>query len=85
MTSNPDVAHISTSYAERMNVQRRMGVRRVTRLTNAHSKKVENHRYALALSFMSYNIARIHATLRVTPAMQADVADYVWYLEDIVE
>lgn len=80
----PDDAHISTSYAERMNLQIRMGMRRFTRLTNAHSKKVENHRHALALYFMYYNFARIHQTLRVTPAMQAGVADHVWTPEEIV-
>jgi len=62
-----------------------MGMRRFTRLTNAHSKKVENHRHALALYFMYYNFARIHQTLRVTPAMQAGVTDHVWTLEEIVD
>jgi len=84
VTGNPDSAHISTSYAERMNLQIRMDMRRFTRLTNAHSKKVENHRHALALYFMYYNFARIHSTLRVTPAMQAGVAKYVWSMEEIV-
>jgi hypothetical protein len=73
----PEDAHISTSYAERMNLQIRMGMRRFTRLINAHSKKIENHRHALALYFMYYNFARIHHTLRVTPAMQAGVTDDV--------
>lgn len=81
---NPDGQHISTSYAERMNLQIRMGMRRFTRLTNAHSKKIENHRHALALYFMFYNFARIHQTLRVTPAMQAGVADHVWTIEEII-
>lgn len=85
IAGNPNDAHISTSYAERMNLQIRMGMRRFTRLTNAHSKKVENHRHALALYFMYYNFARIHSTLRVTPAMQAGVAEHVWSLEEIVE
>lgn len=80
---NPDSDHISTSYAERMNLQIRMNMRRFTRLTNAHSKKVENHRHALALYFMYYNFARIHQTLRVTPAMEAGVADHVWSLEEV--
>ncbi len=84
ITGNPDGGHISTSSAERMNLQIRMGMRRFTRLTNAHSKKVENHRHALALFFMYYNFARIHQTLRVTPAMEAGVADHVWSLEEIV-
>lgn len=69
--------------AARMNLQIRMGMRRFTRLTNAHSKKIENHRHALALYFMYYNFARIHQTLRVTPAMQAGVSDHVWSLEEI--
>lgn len=84
ITGNPDHAHVSTSYAERMNLQIRMGMRRFTRLTNAHSKKIENHRHALALYFMYYNFARIHSTLRVTPAMQAGVEDHVWSLDEIV-
>jgi hypothetical protein len=67
-----------------MNLQIRMGMRMFTRLTNAHSKKVENHRHARALYFMYYNFARIHSSLRVTPAMQAGVADHVWSLDDIV-
>jgi hypothetical protein len=62
----------------------RMGVRRFTRLTNAHSKKVENHEHAIALQFMHYNFCRIHQTLRITPAMQAGIADHVWDIEDVV-
>ncbi|HWF62018.1 MAG TPA: IS1 family transposase [Nitrospira sp.] len=84
IAGNPDSEHISTSYAERMNLQIRMGMRRFTRLTNAHSKKIENHRHALALYFMYYNFARIHSTLRVTPAMQVEIADHVWSLDEIV-
>ena len=84
MMGNPDEAHISTSYAERMNLQIRMDMRRFTRLTNAHSKKVENHRHALALYFMYYNFVRIHSTLRVTPAMQAGVANHAWALTEMV-
>lgn len=84
VTGNPDGDHISTSFAERMNLQIRMDMRRFTRLTNAHSKKVENHRHALSLYFMYYNFARIHSTLRVTPAMQAGVTDHVWSLGEIV-
>ncbi len=84
VTGNPDGDHISTSYAERMNLQIRMDMRRFTRLTNAHSKKVENHQHALALYFMYYNFARIHSTLRVTPAMQAGVSDHAWSVEEIV-
>lgn len=59
-------------------------LRRFTRLTNAHSKKVENHRHALALYFMYYNFAWIHSTLRVTPAMEAGVTGHVWTIEEII-
>jgi IS1 family transposase len=83
ITGDPDPAHISTSYAERANLTMRMGMRRFTRLTNAFSKKVDNHKAAIALHFMHYNFARIHKTLRVTPAMEAGVADHVWSLEEI--
>lgn len=83
ITGDPDPDHISTSYAERANLTMRMGMRRFTRLTNAFSKKVDNHKAALALHFMHYNFARLHKTLRVTPAMEAGVADHVWSLEEI--
>jgi hypothetical protein len=81
---NPDPQHISTSYAERQNLTMRMSMRRFTRLTNAHSKKIENHEHALALYFMCYNFTRIHQTLRVTPAMEAGISDHVWSLEEVV-
>jgi IS1 family transposase len=81
---NPDPRHISTSYVERHNLSMRMGMRRFTRLTNAFSKKVENHAHAVALYFVHYNFARIHGTLRVTPAMAAGLADHVWSLEEII-
>jgi IS1 family transposase len=81
----PDFAHISTSFTERQNLTMRMSMRRFTRLTNAFSKKVENHEAAVALHFMYYNFARIHQTLRVTPAMEAGIADHVWSLEEIIE
>jgi len=80
----PNGKHISTSYAERQNLTMRMKMRRFTRLTNAFSKKVENHRWAVALHFMDYNFCRIHQTLRVTPAMEAGIADHVWSLEEVV-
>ena len=83
ITGNPDPDHVSTSYAERANLTMRMSMRRFTRLTNAFSKKVDNHKAALALHFMHYNFARIHKTLRVTPAMEAGVADHVWSLEEL--
>ncbi len=84
ITGNPDSAHISTSYAERANLSMRMGMRRFTRLTNAFSKKIENHVHAISIYFMHYNFARIHQTLRVTPAMQAGVSDHVWTLDELV-
>jgi hypothetical protein len=84
ITGNPEFAHISTSFTERQNLTMRMSMRRFTRLTNAFSKKVENHEAAVALHFMYYNFARIHQTLRVTPAMEAGVSDHVWSLEEIV-
>jgi IS1 family transposase len=84
ISGNPDKDHISTSYVERMNLQIRMNMRRFTRLTNAHSKKIQNHVHALSLYFMFYNFARIHQTLRVTPAMQAGIANHVWSIEEIV-
>ncbi|HLE63626.1 MAG TPA: IS1 family transposase [Pyrinomonadaceae bacterium] len=83
VTGNPDPKHVSTSFAERQNLTMRMGMRRFTRLTNAFSKKVENHAYQVALHFMHYNFARVHASLRVTPAMEAGVSDHVWSLEEI--
>lgn len=81
---NPDPLHISTSYAERLNLTMRMHMRRFTRLTNGHSKKIENHIYAVALHFMYYNFAKLHETLRVTPAMEAGVSDHVWEISEII-
>jgi IS1 family transposase len=81
---NPDPMHISTSYVERLNLTMRMHMRRYTRLTNGHSKKIENHIYAVALHFMYYNFAKIHETLRCTPAMEAGVSDHVWEISEIV-
>src|SRR5262245_46625917 len=83
ITGNPDPAHISTPYVERQNLTMRMQMRRFTRLTNAFSKKLENHKAMIALHYMHYNFGRIHKTLRVTPAMEAGVADHVWSLEEI--
>jgi len=79
----PDPDHISTSYVERQNLNMRMGMRRFRRLTNAFSKKLANHAHAIALFYMYYNFARIHQTLRVTPAMEAGVSERVWTLEEI--
>lgn len=80
---NPDIDHVSTSYVERQNLTMRMHMRRFTRLTNAFSKKVENHAHAVALHMMYYNFVRIHKTLRVTPAMAAGVTDRLWEIADI--
>jgi IS1 family transposase len=82
---NPDPRHISTSYIERQNLTMRMSMRRFTRLTNGFSKKVENHAYAVALHFVHYNFARIHKTLRVTPAMAAGLSDHVWSIEEMID
>ncbi len=79
---NPD--HVSTSYVERQNLTMRMSMRRFTRLTNAFSKKFDNHVHALALYFAFYNFCRIHKTLRMSPAMAAGITDRLWSLEDIV-
>jgi len=84
ISGEPDKKHISTSYVERQNLTMRMSMRRFTRLTNAFSKKLENHAATLALYFMYYNFARVHQTLRVTPAMEAGVANHVWSIEEIV-
>ena len=81
----PDEKHIFTSYVERQNLTMRMSMRRFTRLTNAFSKKVDNHMHALALYFAFYNFVRIHKTLKVTPAMQAGVTKRLWSMEDIAE
>jgi IS1 family transposase len=83
ITGSPDPWHISTSYVERQNLTMRMQMRRFTRLTNAFSKKVENHIAMVAIHFMHYNFARIHKTLRVTPAMAAGLSDHLWSLEEI--
>lgn len=82
---NPDWKHVSTSFAERQNLNLRMHARRFTRLTNAFSKKVENHAYAVALFAMYYNFVRIHQTLRTSPAMAAGVTDRLWEIGDIVK
>ena len=83
VTGNPVKRDVSTSYVERQNLTMRMSMRRFTRLTNAFSKKVDNHMHAVALHFMHYNFGRIHKTLRVTPAMEAGIAGHVWSLEEI--
>jgi IS1 family transposase len=83
VSGNPDPKHVSTSFVERQNLTMRMHMRRFTRLTNAFSKKVENHAHSVALHYMFYNFCRIHQTLRVTPAMEAGLTDHVWSLEEL--
>lgn len=82
---SPDMAHVSTSFAERQNKTMRMHMRRFTRLTDGFSKKVENHAYAVALHMMYYNFVRLHTTLRTTPAMAAGVSSRLWEIGDIVK
>jgi len=84
VSGNPDPKHVSTSFVERQNLSMRMSIRRFTRLTNAFSKKVENHAAAVALWFMYYNFCRIHQTLRVTPAMEAGLTDHLWSVEELL-
>ena len=84
VSGKPDNAHISTSYVERQNLNMRMGMRRFTRLTNAFSKKIENHVYAVDLYTMFYNFVRIHQTLKVTPAMASGLTNKLWEMTDIV-
>ena len=81
---DPDPAHVSTSYVERHNLTMRMHMRRFTRLTNAFSKKVENHAYAVALHMMYYNFVKVHSKLRMSPAMASGVSDRLWEIGDIV-
>lgn len=85
VTGNPDPKHVSTSFVERQNLTMRMNIRRFTRLTNAFSKKIENHGHSVALFYMHYNFVRVHQTLRVTPAMEAGLTTRVWSIHDIVE
>jgi hypothetical protein len=85
---SPDMSKVSTSYVERQNLTMRMNMRRLTRLTNAFSKKLENHECALALYFMHYNFVKTHKTLANpyprTPAMAAGVSNYIWSFREIV-
>jgi len=80
----PDPKHISTSYVERQNLTLRMSARRFTRLTNAFSKKVENHVHMVALYTVWYNFVRMHKTLRCSPAMAAGLSKTLWSMEDII-
>ena len=85
VSGDPDPKHVSTSYVERQNLTMRMHMRRFTRLTNGHSKKIDNHRHAVALHYMYYNFCKVHQTLRVTPAMEAGISDHVWTVEELVQ
>jgi IS1 family transposase len=89
INGNPDPSKISTSYAERQNLNMRMSMRRFTRLTNAFSKKMENHELAIALYFMYYNFARPHKSLANpyprTPAIAAGLANHIWTVEEILK
>ena len=84
ITGNPDPKHVSTSYAERANLTMRMAMRRFTRLTNAFSKKLDNHAHMVALYALWYNFVRIHKTLRTSPAMAAGIESQLWSMEDVV-
>ena len=84
ITGKPEFGHISTSYVERQNLTMRMSMRRFTRLTNAFSKKIENHEHAIALHFMYYNFCRIHSSLKITPAMAAGVTSKLYEIEDVI-
>jgi len=84
VSGNPDPKYVSTSFVERQNLSMRMSIRRFTRLTNAFSKKVENHAAAVALWFAYYNFCRVHQTLRVTPAMEAGISDHVWTIGELI-
>ncbi len=85
LNGTPNHKHISTSFVERQNLTLRMTNRRFTRLTNSFSKKLENLEYSVALYTMHYNFCRIHQTIRVTPAMEAGIADHVWNVDEIVD
>ena len=84
VSGSPDPKHISTSCVERQNLSMRMSMRRFTRLTNAFSKKIENHTAMVSSYFMYYNFARVHQTLRVMPALEAGISNHVWSIEEIV-
>jgi IS1 family transposase len=81
---SPDWDHISSSYVERQNLTMRMHMRRFTRMTNAFSKKIENHAAEISLHFMSYTFVKVHSLLHVSPTMEAGVTDRLWDVSDIV-
>jgi len=84
VSGNPDPDRICTSHVERFNLTMRMSIRRMTRLTNAFSKKLENHKAAVSLGIAYYNLCRLHSTIRITPAMEAGITDRVWSVEDLL-
>jgi transposase-like protein/IS1 family transposase len=81
---NPDLSRACTSHSERLNLSMRMGIRRLTRLTNAHSKKWENHAAMLGLYFAWYNFVRVHSTIRTTPAVAQGLTNHVWSIEELL-
>lgn len=85
ITGDPDPKHISTSFAERNNLNVRMHSRRMTRLTNAFSKKLENHKHAMSLHFLYYNFVRVHHTIKMSPAMAAGITKRLWEMKDVVD
>jgi len=85
VSGNPDPKHVSTSFVERQNLSMRMSIRRFTRLTNAFSKKLENHAASVAIWYMYNNFCRVHQTLRVTPAMEAGISNHVWSIEQLCD
>jgi IS1 family transposase/transposase-like protein len=84
VSGNPDKKRICTSIVERQNLTMRTSIRRMTRLTNGFSKKLESHKAAIALHFAYYNFCKIHGSLRVTPAMEAGIADHIWTISELV-
>jgi hypothetical protein len=82
---DPNPEHICTSHVERQNLTMRMSMRRFTRLTNGYSKTLKNLQAAVALHFAYYNLCRVHASLRVTPGMEAGITDHVWTLTELLE
>jgi hypothetical protein len=84
LSGNPDSRYIFTSYVERQNLTMRMSMRRFTRRTDGCSKKLANHEHMLAIYFMYYNFCRVHQTLRVAPAMEIALSEYVWGVDELV-
>jgi len=84
ISGSPDPEHVNTSYVERFNLTMRMSMRRFTRLTNAFSKKLQNHAAMVAIHAVHYNFVRMHKTLRCSPAMAADLSKHLWSLEDVI-